>query len=76
MVEEADVVLTDLAEAEEIAQRNIANAKLATGTTLKFHELDWDEEIPKDLNAWSKCPHCAQFDFICAADCTYNPDSR
>ncbi|KAF2710554.1 hypothetical protein K504DRAFT_481607 [Pleomassaria siparia CBS 279.74] len=70
-----DVVLTDLPEAQDITKRNIKAAVLANGATLQFKTLDWEEEIPKDLNDWTKCQHCVQFDLIVASDCTYNPDS-
>jgi methylase of polypeptide subunit release factors len=75
-VPKADIILTDLPEAEEIVQKNIYQATLAKDSTLRFHTLDWDDQISKDLNNWSDCPHCTELDLIIAADCTYNPDSR
>jgi hypothetical protein len=72
----ADIILTDLPEAEEIVQRNIDQATLVKDSTLRFQTLDWDDHVPKDLNNWAECPHCTELDLIIAADCTYNPDSR
>ena len=67
----AQVTLTDLAEAEEIVERNITQAQLAESATVAFRELDWDAELPDDLRAPAK-----KLDLVLAADCTYNPDSR
>ncbi|KAF2034654.1 hypothetical protein EK21DRAFT_97297 [Setomelanomma holmii] len=66
----ANVLLTDLAEAEEIVQKNIKQAELAKGATATFQELDWDEELPPVLRLKSSV-----LDLIVAADCTYNSDS-
>ncbi|KAF2263633.1 hypothetical protein CC78DRAFT_518311 [Lojkania enalia] len=71
----ADVILSDLPEAQEIVKRNLQKAKLAKGSKLSFQELDWEEELPDGLRSWSKCPHCTQVDLVVAADCTYNQDS-
>ncbi|KAF2795635.1 hypothetical protein K505DRAFT_239511 [Melanomma pulvis-pyrius CBS 109.77] len=71
----ADIILTDLPEAEEIVQKNMTQATLAKDSTLSFQTLDWEIELPRELNSSSECPHCTQLDLIVAADCTYNPDS-
>jgi predicted nicotinamide N-methyase len=68
IVEGAQVLLTDLSEAQEIVERNILRAHAAKGSTLAFQELDWDAELPSDLSS--------HLDLVIAADCTYNSDSR
>jgi hypothetical protein len=70
-LEGADVVVTDLPEAQEIVQRNISQARPAKGSILEFQELDWDAELPPNLRTSS-----SRLDLVIAADCTYNPDSR
>ncbi|KAF1830004.1 hypothetical protein BDW02DRAFT_602045 [Decorospora gaudefroyi] len=69
-IADARVTLTDLPEAREIVQRNIDTASRAKGASLVFQELDWDTEIPLQLQKSLK--HLA---LVVAADCTYNPDS-
>jgi predicted O-methyltransferase YrrM len=70
-IEGADVLLTDLPEAQEIVQRNVSQARLAKGSRLEFQELDWDAELPLNLRTSP-----SRLDLVIAADCTYNPDSR
>ncbi|KAH7401859.1 putative methyltransferase-domain-containing protein [Phaeosphaeria sp. MPI-PUGE-AT-0046c] len=70
LIQDADVLLTDLPEAQEIVEHNINQTKLAKGSTLKFQTLDWDDDLPQDLQS-----SCSPFDMVLAADCTYNPDS-
>jgi methylase of polypeptide subunit release factors len=69
IIKDADVHLTDLPEAREIVQRNLSLAHLAEGSTLAFQELDWEDEIPTNIET-------ARLDLVVAADCTYNSDSR
>jgi hypothetical protein len=69
MIEDVDIHLTDLPEAREIVQRNLSLARPATGSTLAFQELDWEVEIPTNIQA-------SRLDLVVAADCTYNSDSR
>jgi methylase of polypeptide subunit release factors len=57
---ETDVILTDLPEAH-----------LAKESTLAFQVLDWDVELPANLQTPS-----SSLDLVIAADCTYNSDSR
>jgi hypothetical protein len=71
LVTKARVVLTDLPEAQEIVERNIAQCASNNHSALDFRELDWDHELPRDLKTSD-----TRFDIIAAADCTYNPDSR
>ncbi|KAF1998055.1 hypothetical protein P154DRAFT_439908 [Amniculicola lignicola CBS 123094] len=73
-----ECVLTDLPDAEEAVKRNLSTSWADTGSGVWFRQLDWDDEsVPKmsDLNNWTDCPHCNEFDLIVAADCTYNADS-
>jgi methylase of polypeptide subunit release factors len=65
------VILTDLPEAQEIVERNISQAHPANGSTLNFQVLDWEDELPQNLQSPS-----SHLDLITAADCTYNADSR
>jgi methylase of polypeptide subunit release factors len=67
----AKVLLTDLPEAQEIVKRNIGQASAAQQSTLYFQELNWDDELPPNLQ-----PLDARLDLVIAADCTYNSDSR
>jgi hypothetical protein len=69
IIEDADVYLTDLPEAQEIVQRNINLARPAKGSTVAFQELNWDVEIPSNIAT-------SRLDLVVAADCTYNSDSR
>lgn len=71
ITEGATIILTDLPEAREIVDRNIAQAQMARGTSLSFQELDWDAELPANLQSTS-----SPLDLVVATDCTYNPDSR
>jgi methylase of polypeptide subunit release factors len=71
LVEGARVLLTDLPEAQEIVKRNIGQASAAKKSTLDFQELNWDDELPRNLQ-----PLDARLDLVIAADCTYNSDSR
>jgi hypothetical protein len=73
-IDNAEVLMTDLLEASEIVDRNIRHAKTAPGSTMRFLELNWDEELPRDL--YSHSDDRSVFDVIVAADCTYNSDSR
>jgi methylase of polypeptide subunit release factors len=70
-VSNSEVLLTDLPEAREIVERNIQSAVEAPGASLAFMELDWDADLPDDLQSTS-----GELNLIVAADCTYNPDSR
>ena len=62
------VFLTDLTEAMDVLEVNVARAIPAAGTRLITAMMDWAEEIPvaiKDVT----------FDLILISDCTYNSDS-
>lgn len=63
------VVLTDLPDAEAVAQKNIAEAnKLIKERSAEFEVYDWDGPAPKKVAERT-------FDMILIADCTYNPDA-
>jgi methylase of polypeptide subunit release factors len=68
---DAELLLTDLPEAEEIVQRNIDAASSLSGRSVRFRALDWDAELSSNIQ--SSLDH---IDMIIAADCTYNSDSR
>jgi predicted nicotinamide N-methyase len=68
LIPDCSVLLTDLPEAREIAERNIAGMKPATDSRARYQELDWEQPLPKAIQAKT-------FDLIIVADCTYNPDS-
>ena len=67
-IPDCDVLLTDLPEAREIAERNIRCANPAMGSKVSFLELDWEKPLPATVASKS-------FDLILIADCTYNIDS-
>jgi methylase of polypeptide subunit release factors len=71
LIPDANVLLTDLSEAQEIVEHNINQTKLARGSTLAFQTLDWDDELPQNLQSPP-----SPLDLVLAADCTYNSDSR
>lgn len=60
-----DVLLTDLIEAEEITNRNIASAIVPKTSSASFEVLDWTQPLPP-----STCGR--PIDLILIADCTYN----
>ncbi|QDS67643.1 hypothetical protein FKW77_004615 [Venturia effusa] len=67
-VPDCDVLLTDLPEAAEIAQRNIDNVFPAMSSSVSFQPLNWEEPLPKMVQSKT-------YDLILVADCTYNSDS-
>lgn len=68
MVENCEVLLTDMAEAEEIIKRNVDQSNPKTNSVAKFQVLDWNEP-PAELCDKS-------LDLILVSDCTYNSDSQ
>ena len=66
MLEQVQVLLTDLPEVEEIVMRNIYDNHPQRDSSVTFQTLDWDE--PGDLCNGS-------IDLILVSDCTYNADS-
>ncbi|CAO2648989.1 Nn.00g099380.m01.CDS01 [Neocucurbitaria sp. VM-36] len=59
-----------MVEAQEIVERNIRHVGTENTSSLKFQELDWDADLPDNLQ-----PPCSSLDLVLAADCTYNSDS-
>jgi predicted nicotinamide N-methyase len=67
MLANCSVLLTDLAEVEDIITRNINASHPATMSSVKYRNLDWGNP-PDDL---CSCP----IELILVSDCTYNEDS-
>ena len=63
-----NVTLTDLPDAMDTLQTNIAQAKRAQGSSMRARVLDWFQETP--TADWYD-----DLDLIVMADCTYNPDT-
>jgi len=68
----AEVLITDMFEAEEIAEDNIsmiAGQSRRDGSFAKviYQNLDWENLLPESLRA-------RNLDLILVADCTYNSD--
>ncbi|KAF2645454.1 hypothetical protein P280DRAFT_417219 [Massarina eburnea CBS 473.64] len=75
-VPNSKVILTDLAEAREIVERNISLSQSSPRGSVEFKELDWEKDIPELFsNKSTSCARCKQVDLVVAADCTYNADS-
>lgn len=67
MLNNVQVLLTDLPEVEGIVMRNIHDNHPQPDSSVTFQTLDWDEP-PADL--------CSRpIDLILVSDCTYNADS-
>ncbi|KAJ6017896.1 hypothetical protein N7451_001275 [Penicillium sp. IBT 35674x] len=67
MLDQCNVLLTDLPEVEKIVMRNIDEAHLKPSSSVRYQNLDWDEPPPN---------LCSQpIDLILVSDCTYNADS-
>jgi predicted nicotinamide N-methyase len=59
------VMLTDLAEVNDIMERNLQSAP---ETETRFKVLDWEEELDADVTE-------KPIDLVLVSDCTYNADS-
>jgi hypothetical protein len=68
MLFRCSVTLTDLAEVNDIMERNLQIAQSATLSEIRFKVLDWEEELDVDV---TKQP----IDLVLVSDCTYNADS-
>ncbi|GAQ07949.1 protein-lysine methyltransferase C42C1.13 [Aspergillus lentulus] len=68
LLSHCSVLLTDLDEVEEIVMKNIAVARPAPSSQVRYQTLDWDVKLPDDL-----CD--GHIDLILVSDCTYNADS-
>jgi len=67
MLDNCDMLLTDLPEVEEIVTHNIKEARPQPSSRMHYQTLDWDEP-PRNL--------CSRpIDLILVSDCTYNADS-
>lgn len=62
------VLLTDLLEAQEVIQTNIAHSRQAPGSNSSFHVLNWGADLKQSIKDIS-------YDLIMFSDCTYNPSS-
>ena len=68
----AEVLITDMPEAEEIATHNI---RMAMGqcspdgslAKIAYQNLDWEKPLPESVRI-------GHFDLVLVADCTYNSD--
>ncbi|KAI0886725.1 putative methyltransferase-domain-containing protein [Annulohypoxylon maeteangense] len=77
---EATVLLTDLAEAEERARSNISRSDavlsrshtFSSTVTLEYENLDWDEG---KLGRFGSLASARPWDLVILSDCTYNVDS-
>ena len=61
-------LLTDLPDAMEILSFNIRQARPAPGSSLDKAVLDWDQDLPGDVQQ-------QKVDLVIVSDCTYNCDS-
>lgn len=68
LIPDCHVWMTDLPEARDIAQKNIAAMSLAMASSARFETLDWDKPLTPAVEH-------QVFDMIVASDCTYNPDT-
>lgn len=68
MVQNCQVLMTDLPEAQDIARRNLSVMKCADRSTAEFNILDWEKPLPHAIAILS-------FAMIIITDCTYNSDS-
>jgi predicted nicotinamide N-methyase len=62
MYPDANVVLTDLGEAQDICERNISR----NSSKCSFQEFDWDDLVSAPKGHW---------DLVAVTDCTYNPSA-
>lgn len=64
----SEVLLTDLLDARELVEINIANKFKCNGhVSVDFAELDWTKPLPESIAA-------DDWDIVIVADCIYNPD--
>ena len=63
-----NVLLTDLPEAMELLNFNIAKARSAAGSNLSAADLDWGDDLPGFVAT-------GEYHLILVSDCTYNSDS-
>lgn len=68
MLFRCSVILTDLAEVNDIMERNLRLAQSATESETRFKVLDWEEELDAEITE-------KPTDLVLVSDCTYNADS-
>ncbi|KAL4929953.1 protein N-lysine methyltransferase family protein [Aspergillus undulatus] len=69
LLSNCSVLLTDLPEVEEIITKNVAVARPAHASEIRYRPLEWEEELPDNLF------DTPNIDLILVSDCTYNADS-
>ncbi|KAI5308476.1 hypothetical protein KEM55_005597, partial [Ascosphaera atra] len=62
------VLLTDLEEVRDVLELNLKQAKTAPQSSASFQVLDWEEELPANIQTLTP-------DAIIVSDCTYNEAS-
>lgn len=67
-ITDCDALLTDLPEAAELVELNIARMAPAIASRARFAPLDWEQPLPPDLAKRSN-------DLIIVSECTYNSDT-
>lgn len=67
-IPDCDVLLTDLVEAEELVEANLARMNPAINSRVRFHSLDWEAPLPPSLQTRTN-------DLIIVSECTYNTDT-
>jgi predicted nicotinamide N-methyase len=67
-IPDCEVLLTDMPEAQEIAERNIGNMNPAISSTATFVPFDWEAPLPMAIRKKA-------FDIILVSECTYNTDT-
>ncbi|USW57795.1 Putative lysine methyltransferase, S-adenosyl-L-methionine-dependent methyltransferase [Septoria linicola] len=67
-IPDCDVLLTDLDEAEELVEANIARMNPAMSSKARFQSLDWLQPLPANLENRKN-------DLIIVSECTYNTDT-
>jgi precorrin-6B methylase 2 len=67
-VPDCDVLLTDLEEARETAEANVARMNAAMSSKVAFAALDWTEPLPAKVDSRIN-------DLIFVSECTYNTET-
>ncbi|PPJ59099.1 hypothetical protein CBER1_01663 [Cercospora berteroae] len=67
-IPDCNVLLTDLDEAKELVEANIAKMQPAMASRARFQSVDWLEPLPSNLETRKN-------DLIIVSECTYNTDT-
>ena len=67
-VPDCHVFLTDMQEAQQVVERNLAAMENATSSSTVFLPLDWGAELPQMIKH-------QVFDLVLVSECTYNADT-